>query len=120
MQWRYQGGTPMCSARILIGIVWATMSIRALALEPDELYAKLAPSIVVVLGQKTANPEFSKQGSGVVIAAGQVVTNCHVIEGADLIYVKREKLSSVAVLRFQDPERDLCQLSALNKEAFKK
>jgi len=110
----------MCILRYYVAIGISSLSLQAFGLEPDQLYEKVSPSIVVVVGYKTANPHSSKQGSGVIIAAGQVVTNCHVIEGADLIYVKREKLSSVAVIRFQDPERDLCQLSALNKVGFQK
>ena len=90
------------------------------ALEPDQVYAKVAPSIVVVVGFKASKPKDSTLGSGVIIAPGQIVTNCHVIEGADLIYVRREKFSSVALLRFEDPDRDLCQISAVNKSGFDK
>ena len=90
------------------------------ALEPDQVYAKVAPSIVVVVAYKSAKPGDSTLGSGVIIAPGQIVTNCHVIEGADLIYVKREKFSSVTLVRFEDPDRDLCQIGAVNKNGFDK
>ena len=90
------------------------------ALEPDQVYAKVAPSIVVVVGFKASKPKDSTLGSGVIIAPGQIVTNCHVIEGADLINVRREKFSSLALLRFEDPDRDLCQISAVNKSGFDK
>ena len=88
------------------------------ALEPDQVYAKVAPSIVVVVAYKSANPDDSVQGSGVIIAPGQIVTNCHVIEGADVIYLSHDKNYSTALLRFEDPDRDLCQVSAVNKSGF--
>lgn len=110
----------MCSVRCLVAFMAAGISIQSFALEPDQVYAKVAPSIVVVVGYKTANPAASSLGSGVVIAPGQIVTNCHVIEDADLIYVRHEKISSVALLRFADPDRDLCQVTAVDKSQFSK
>ena len=58
------------------------------ALEPSEIYAKVAPSIVVIVGYSVEKPSASTFGGGVVIAPGEIITNCHVIDNADLIYVK--------------------------------
>jgi len=110
----------MCTVRVLAALFASGVSIQVLGLEPEQVYAKVAPSIVVVVGYKITNPTDSSLGSGVVIAPGQIVTNCHVIDGADLIYVKHEKLSSVALLRFADPDRDLCQVTAVDKSQFSK
>ena len=118
MQRRNQGAKPMWAIRFLAVLGSASVSFCGFALEPDQLYAKVAPSIVVVVGFKSANPDESSFGSGVIIAPGQIVTNCHVIENADLVYVKREKLSSVALLRFEDSDRDLCQVTVVNKSGF--
>ncbi len=108
----------MCTFRFLAVILTASFFTSAFALEPDQVYAKVAPSVVVVVGYKSNNPTDSSFGSGVVIAPGQIVTNCHVIDGADLIYVRHEKVSSVATLRFTDPDRDLCQVTAVEKSQF--
>jgi TolB protein len=90
----------------------------ALALEAEELFAKVSPSIVVVVGADFSNPDESVLGGGVVIAPGEIVTNCHVIENADEILLKRGEASSTATFRFGDLERDLCQVSASERGLF--
>src|SRR5258706_8352427 len=110
----------MCTVRVLAALFASGVSIQVLGLEPEQVYAKVAPSIVVVVGYKIPKSTESSLGSGVVIAPVQIVTNCHVIDGADLIYVKHEKISSLALLRFADPDRDLCQVTAVDKSQFSK
>jgi serine protease Do len=56
-------------------------SSGTLALEPDQVFEKVSPSVVVVAGQ-TINEGEIAFGSGVVVAPGEIVTNCHVIEDA--------------------------------------
>jgi TonB family protein len=104
--------------RNLIGCIALAALWPTWALEPDKLYAKIAPSIVVVAGFSGADTTDFSFGSGVVIAPGQIVTNCHVIEDANLIYLKRADFFTSAVLRFADAERDLCQVSADEKAGF--
>ena len=53
--------------RCVIAFV-GTISVRALGLEPDQIYAKVSPSIVVVVGYRASDPDASAIGSGVVIA----------------------------------------------------
>ena len=64
------------------------------ALEPDQVYAKVAPSIVVVVGHPSAFPKDVSFGSGVIIAPGQIITNCHVVEGSDVVYLQTGKHSA--------------------------
>jgi serine protease Do len=108
----------MSTIRMLAIVFLATVPLFGFALEPDQLYAKVAPSVVVVVGYNRTKPDNSTLGSGVIIASGQIVTNCHVIKGADVIYLKRDKIYSVASLRFADQERDLCQVTASDKAQF--
>ena len=89
-----------------------------LALEPDQVYTKVAPSIVVVWGYNSSAPRDISFGSGVIISAGQIVTNCHVVEGADVIYLHRDKFKTQGILRYSDPDRDLCQIGAADTKGF--
>ncbi len=100
----------MTAVRSIFMVVAVTASTAGLALEPDALFAKVSPGIVVVWaldskGEKTA------QGSGIVISTGEVVTNCHVIKQAHTIVIEQTKRTSKAHLRFRDAARDLCQLT---------
>jgi serine protease Do len=103
-----------CTIFLLIG------SSVALALEPDEVFAKVSRSIVVVVGYNNSDPDESMLGSGVVVAPGEIVTNCHVIDNADQIWLKRNDFISLATHRFSDEARDLCQVSAINSDGFDK
>jgi len=82
----------------------------AFAMTPQQIFAKDSPSIVVV---KTYNATGQplKLGSGVVIARGQVVTNCHVVKDGVTLQVMQGKVAYSASLHFSDTDRDLCQLS---------
>ena len=102
---------------VLILLPMLTFRVAA-ALEPDQVYAKVAPSIVVVVAYKSGQSERSSFGSGVVISPGQVITNCHVIEGADVIRLVRDKQTTVGIIRYSDPERDLCQIGATDASSF--
>jgi serine protease Do len=99
-------------------IVAATISIRVFALEADEVYAKVAPSIVVVIGISSSDSENAFFGSGVIIAPGQIVTNCHVVQGADVIRLRRERIETLGIVRYSDPDRDLCQIGAIDRHGF--
>ncbi len=78
---------------------------------PQEIFKIAAPSIVVVeVLDAGGKPEGS--GSGVVIAPGEVITNCHVAKAGKTLRVKHGKNRHAARLRYADRDRDLCQLSA--------
>jgi len=104
-----------------IGVValWSALP-SSYALEPDQVFAKVSPSIVTVTARRSSSPESGWFGSGVVIAPGQVVTNCHIIEGADVVLLKRGEYSTIGFVRYTDPGRDLCQLGATDPAGFEK
>jgi serine protease Do len=57
-------------------------------------------------------------GSGVVIAPGEIITNCHVVRDGVPLVVKKDGRSSPAYLHFSDKARDLCQLQASQAASF--
>jgi len=95
--------------------VWLVTSLVGLAatgahaLTAEQVYAKVAPSVWRVVTYDVDNLPLG-QGSGVVVAAEAVVTNCHVLAKAKRVAVKREKESLDAKLAMWDVKRDLCQL----------
>ncbi len=85
----------------------------AQAMEPDELFEKVSPSVwVVVTNDSQGKPMAS--GTAVVIAQGRLVTNCHVLAKSSSFTVHREKISFPATLEYPDVERDLCQIKVNN------
>lgn len=82
----------------------------ARALSPDQIFEKVSPSVWAVRGLDASERPFS-YGSGVVIAPGRLITNCHVLARARAIQVRRENVSYEAKLEHADVERDLCELS---------
>ena len=92
-------------AMLLAGVAAA----NAHALSAEQVYAKVSPSVWRVVTYDTDNLPLG-QGSGVVVGAEAVVTNCHVLAKAKRVSVKREKESFDAKLAMWDVKRDLCQL----------
>jgi serine protease Do len=102
------------TARWILLLVLTQPAVCAFAqalLSPEALYEKLAPSIVMI-GTFDAGQRMVGLGSGVVIAPGQVVTNCHVLRKATSVYIRSGDATYRASLRYPDPERDLCQLES--------
>jgi hypothetical protein len=89
----------------------ATTLSTAAASTPEEIFRDASPSIWVVLA-KGADSRVLASGSAVVVAAGRVVTNCHVLRGAASITLRQERKELEAKLEFPDAARDLCQLKA--------
>src|SRR4051812_35491444 len=94
----------------------ALHSLPALSLSPEDLFSRLSPSIWFVYGVDQTERRTS-QGSGVVIGPQRVVTNCHVVRGADTVFLRKENVIYVAKIEFRDPSRDLCQLQVANLNA---
>jgi len=92
----------VCSAAIVA-------AHESTAMEADKLFEKVSPSVFVVM-TLDAKGDRVTQGSGVAIAPGKVVTNCHVLAKAKLVFVKHGNIMYGAKLEFPDPKRDLCQL----------
>ena len=84
-------------------------SANGYALEAREVFKLAEPSVVVVLAAD-AKGEKNTLGSGVLIAALDIVTSCKVVEGAADIVVTQGSALRKARLQFEDKERDLCQL----------
>lgn len=79
------------------------------ALEPREIFKAVDPSVVVVLASD-AKGEKNNLGSGVIVSPQEIVTSCKVVESAADIVVSQGSALRKATLRFNDAERDLCQL----------
>ena len=100
---------------VLVGLVLAG-ALPALAKTPQEIFEADSPSIVVVEVRDSAD-KLEATGSGVVIATGEVVTNCHVAQEGKTLVVRHGKGSYSAQLHYADRERDLCQLTVPNFKA---
>ena len=102
--------------RLLSALVLGASAVSSRALEPAELFEKVAPS---VWGVQTEDAQGRKlaSGSAVVIGPGRLVTNCHVLAKARSFVVKKDNISYGATLEFPDPERDLCQIKVANFSA---
>jgi serine protease Do len=99
-------------ALLLSGLAAAS----AHALTAEQVYAKVSPSVWRVVTYDVDNLPLG-QGSGVVVAAEAVVTNCHVLAKAKRVSVKREKEAFDAKLAMWDVKRDLCQLRVAGLKA---
>src|SRR6185295_9193166 len=92
-------------------VVLGAFASRVEALEPEQVFEKASPSVVTV-ATFNATGRIVGFGSGVVIAPGEVITNCHVVEVGVKWSVQRDGRTTPAYMRFWDKIRDLCQLQA--------
>jgi S1-C subfamily serine protease len=76
-------------------------------LAADTLFQRLAPSVLVV---ETRNERGTAQGSGVAVGSAEVLTNCHVLAGAQKIQLKQKESTWGAALDRADPKGDRCVL----------
>ncbi|MDX2217450.1 MAG: trypsin-like peptidase domain-containing protein [Burkholderiales bacterium] len=80
---------------------------------PDEIYTDVTNSVAkVIVSDFNGNPVST--GSGVVVAPGILITNCHVVKDGRQIQVKFPKETFSATVQSRNEERDLCQLYAGN------
>jgi TPR repeat protein len=84
----------------------------------SHVFATDSPSIVVVKALNSSGQTIA-QGSGVVIAKGVIVSNCHVFEeaGTKSANVFYHEHRYPATLRYGDPEHDLCSFSVKGLKA---
>jgi S1-C subfamily serine protease len=96
----------------------AAASEAAPTLTPAELFARVAPSVWRVQ-TLDADGLLLGQGSAVVVAPGQLVTNCHVLSKARRVQVRRDGQDKAVAARLVrwDVQRDLCQLEATGVDA---
>lgn len=80
---------------------------------PDEIYTDVTNSVAkVIVSDFNGNPVST--GSGVVVAPGILITNCHVVKEGRQIQVKFPKETFSATVQSRNDERDLCHLYAGN------
>lgn len=84
------------------------VSPAARALEAEQVFDKVAPSIVLVLARSRHSVS---QGSGVVVAPQRVITNCHVVNKGAQLTVKWRDRQLPATIEREDSKRDLCRLA---------
>jgi TonB family protein len=106
----------VCSALLWFATLLA-VSPHAEALDAEQVFEKASASVVTVESQDAAGITISF-GSGVVIAPGEIITNCHVLRNGVILQVRKEGRSSPAYLHFADKVRDLCQLQAAPATSF--
>ncbi len=82
----------------------------------EQVFADVSPSVVRVLVSDSSG-RVTKQGSGVVIGSGRVITNCHVVTGGGQIAVKTGTNSRSASINVADEEFDLCSLDVFGLDA---
>lgn len=101
-------------------LVAACTTIPAFAASSDtvaqEVFRRLSPSVVTVLALDE-NGGREGQGSGVVIARGQVVTNCHVVQEAATLRVVTTQGEMAARWIRRHGERDICLLAVEGLQA---
>ena len=79
------------------------------ALSPEAIYATVAPSVLVIESLNSSGQPISR-GSGVVIGAELVLTNCHVVMQASAVRVRSGSSEYAATSDTSDTQLDLCQL----------
>lgn len=92
------------------------VAATAYAKTPEDVFARASPSVVVV-DVLNSDRKPVGLGSGVVIAPGLVITNCHVVNKGPIIRVRRGNHAYIGSLDLSDAERDLCQLRVLELTA---
>lgn len=103
-------------ASVLAGLLLLHAGTAA-ALAPDEIYRRVAPTVWLVTTYG-AQGKAESTGSAVAIADDILITNCHVLKGAESVSVRQGNTSHRATLRAADAERDLCQLHVAQLKLF--
>lgn len=94
---------------VWLSLTVLTFLVPAAAQASEKVFAVASKSIVVVHTFDSRTREI-KQGSGVVVSKDVVVTNCHVLAGADQIAVIQKAQKIPARLSSQNQARDLCTI----------
>ncbi len=101
--------------RSLLGMLTLFACLRvteaAPALAPERVFERAAPGVVTVYAANRGG-EVLSQGSGVIVHAGFVLTNCHVLKGADFVGLKSGGATVTAELVEVQIAHDLCLLRA--------
>jgi hypothetical protein len=79
---------------------------------PQELFKRVSPSVVVVEVLDNKGSSVVAVGSGVVVGAGQIVTNRHVIDSGRIWRLRQGDKTWRAFVTWVDPDHDLGLLKA--------
>jgi len=90
---------------------YALAAQPAFSMTASEVF-EIASKSTVVVKKLDANGKIIGLGSGVVLPGGDIVTNCHVVEGAVKITVKISGKDYPAILHYSDWDRDVCSVSS--------
>ena len=82
----------------------------------EQVFAEVSPGIVRVRALDDRGQPM-KQGSGVTIGSGRVITNCHVTSGASRVVVLSGRETYSASVRVADEQLDLCSLDVSGFDA---
>jgi serine protease Do len=98
----------LCSY-IVLCLVFTWVGGTAQAAPPEQIFARAAPSVVVVevVNEKGAP---TAQRSGVVISPGLVITPCHVAQSGRHLRIWHGTTPFAGTLGYTDTEPDLCQV----------
>lgn len=102
--------TILCAVVALL-MAALSASTPAMAKTPSQVFEEVSASVVVVEVYDASGTQIG-QGSGVIIAPGEVATNCHVLKDADRLQVRHGQVRHPARMRLSDADRDLCQITA--------
>jgi S1-C subfamily serine protease len=84
-------------------------SAKGDALEPTALFKKLSSSVFQL---EASREHGTAQGSAVAISSAELLTNCHVVQGALKLTLKQSKKTWPAHVVRADPATDRCIISA--------
>lgn len=97
-------------SRLCFTVCTFGLALEAGAKSATEVFEEVSDSVVVVYG-KDREGDVISLGSGVALAAGEVFTNCHVIEDASDFSVKYKDSEHAARRKHRDLDRDVCSLT---------
>ena len=83
------------------------------ALTPSQVFEKAKDSVVVVYALNGKGEPIA-QGSGVILSANRVATNCHVVKDGVSFQVSHEKHFTPAIIFAGDADKDICILQVEN------
>lgn len=83
---------------------------------PREVFLRVSPSIFIV-ECLSPNEDVISSGSGVVVRAGHLVTNSHVVRESSSVRVRRGVSILGARVEHSDPKNDLCELAVERLDA---
>lgn len=99
----------MIDSRIVFSLVLILLSVPSGAADPAKIYDKNNKSVLMVYGYDVFGKQ-QYQGSGVVVGADMVLTNCHLIGESGKVTVVLNENNVEAQVTHKESKRDLCLL----------